>query len=125
MRADVRAELDALRAWLGERGIRHTYRADDENVWFDWEGIHVSATWNDAGSLNAALSGVRAAQFEAALEATCVCTMEPADGWDEDMGVHTCSRCGEPWMFDVEGPEENGWRRCPRCGASISYEGGE
>lgn len=49
------------------------------------------------------------------------CTIEPANRYDEDYGLYTCSNCGELWQLPYGGPRENGWSCCPRCRAIIDY----
>lgn len=44
--------------------------------------------------------------------------IEESDGWDGS--YWTCSVCGESMEFtDGEGPEENGFKYCPYCGAKM------
>lgn len=44
------------------------------------------------------------------------------DEWiDNDGGsVWTCSECAEEWVFECDGPPENFWQYCPRCGRKIA-----
>lgn len=38
---------------------------------------------------------------------------------DDDHCVYRCGNCGELWKFEADGPFENGWNRCPKCGLLI------
>ena len=38
----------------------------------------------------------------------------------DDYGTWQCSECGCEWIFVEDGPEENGMRYCPGCGARIA-----
>lgn len=38
---------------------------------------------------------------------------------DEDHRVYRCGNCGELWKFEADGPFENGWNCCPKCGLLI------
>ena len=125
-REDGRAQLAALEEGLAGLGVTPWARpmADDETLYFEVGDVACTATWNGRGTLSATLSNVGAESLFAALAATRTCTVDPEDGWDEDFGVCTCSACGESWQFECDGPRENGWKCCPRCGARI-VEGAE
>ncbi len=120
-REEGRAQLAALEAGLAGLGVTPWARpiADDETLYFEVGDLACTATWNGRGTLSATVSNAGADALLAALAATRTCTVEPADGWDEDIGVYTCSACGEPWQFTYEGPAGNGWACCPRCRARI------
>lgn len=38
---------------------------------------------------------------------------------DDEHHVWQCGNCGTLWPFEADGPFENGWNRCPKCGLLI------
>ncbi len=36
--------------------------------------------------------------------------------------AYVCRKCGHIENFEADGPEENGWRFCPKCGRLIMKE---
>ena len=38
---------------------------------------------------------------------------------DEEHNVWSCLSCGHMERFEADGPAENGWNVCPKCGGII------
>ena len=38
---------------------------------------------------------------------------------DDEHHVFQCGNCGTLWKFEADGPFENGWKVCPKCGLKM------
>lgn len=111
---------DKLIGMLAARGVESCISHDIYVEWAGANGRQVTAfeSSGDRGTvmLHAHLTPEQAV---AATLGPPTCTIEPANRWEEDFGVYTCSNCGEKWSFECEGPRYHHWTCCPACRAVI------